>query len=94
MVPEKLLREPEGATAKVLPLPTDRVPLLVKPPAVVKLAPPARLKLLAAEMVAKFARPLPLVVEFSISAVGLPSVMLAVSVTMLAPGNASVPVTS
>ena len=55
-MPEKLVSEP--ATVNVLPLPTDSVPLFVKLPAVVKLAPPERPRLLEAAMVARFERAL------------------------------------
>ena len=80
--------------SKVLPVNTDRVPLLLKVPTVVKSAPPSSVKLLFDALTAKFARPLPLVVEFTISAAGPESVMLAALVTMFAPANASLPSTS
>ncbi len=82
----------EPVTVMVLPLFTVRLPLSVKLPAVVKFAPDASAKLPLEAIVVNPARPLLLLVEFTISPVPC-SVMLAASVTMLAPANDSFPPT-
>ena len=66
---------------------------MLKLPAVVKSASPASVKLLFAALLAKPARALALLVEFSIFAAVPVSVMLAALFTMSAPGNCKMPVT-
>jgi hypothetical protein len=85
---------PGPPTVNVLPVPTVTVPAFETLPAVVKLAPLARVNLPAASLVAKFASPFFRVVVLRISADLPVRVMAASFVSILAPANSSLPVTS
>ena len=92
--PAVCVNAPDPPTVNVLPLPTVTAPALAKLPVVVKERLPARSKVPVASLVARFANPLVLFVELRISDAAPVRVILAPLVTMLAPANSRVPLTS
>lgn len=57
VLPPVCVKLPSAPSVKVLPVPIEKVPAFVKPPAVMKFRPPAMLKIPVAELLAKFLRP-------------------------------------